>query len=58
MNNNSEKIKKTLKYTCNEYREEMILASLRQRLSNKSLSPDEMQALINEIEKIESEMGF
>lgn len=54
----SEKVKKTLKYTCNEYREEMILVSLRQRLSNQNLSEDERDALVSEIQKIEKEMGF
>ncbi len=47
-----------LKYTCNEYREEMILVSLRQRLLNESLSQEERQTLINQIDKIEKEMGF
>ncbi|MGD9730790.1 MAG: hypothetical protein AB7U45_01305 [Desulfamplus sp.] len=56
--NSSENIKKTFKYTCNEYREEMILASLRQRLSNQNLSEAERAALISEIQKIEKEMGF
>ncbi|MBF0468866.1 MAG: hypothetical protein HQK61_08280 [Desulfamplus sp.] len=47
-----------IRYTCNEYREEMILAALRQRLANEQLTLDERQTLIKEIEKIENEMGF
>jgi len=56
--NNSETIKNKTRYTCNEYREEMILASLRQRLANADLSEDDRQTLIQEVEKIEKEMGF
>ncbi|MBF0232039.1 MAG: hypothetical protein HQK62_01750 [Desulfamplus sp.] len=51
-------MKEKAKYTCNEYREEMILAALRQRLANADLSLEEKKALIKEIEKIEKEMGF
>ncbi len=58
MNNISNKIKKNLQYTCNEYREEMILASLKQRLSNSELSEDDKRALIREIENMEKEMGL
>ncbi|MBF0203153.1 MAG: hypothetical protein HQK67_02325 [Desulfamplus sp.] len=62
--NSSDDIKKTsskqksIKYTCNEYREEMILVSLRQRLATEKLSSDEKDKLIEEIEKIEKSMGF
>jgi len=55
---NSASVKSKTQYTCNEYREEMILASLRQRLANAELSHDEKLALMKEIEKIEKEMGF
>lgn len=54
----SDRMQDKTRYTCNQYREEMILASLRQRLSNANLVQDEKQALIREIEKIEKEMGF
>lgn len=55
---NSASVKNKTRYTCNEYREEMILASLRQRLANAELSHDERLALMREVEKIEKEMGF
>lgn len=51
-------IKERAKYTCNEYREEMILASLRQRLATAEFSSDEKDELIKEIERIEKDMGF
>ena len=54
----SDRMQDKIRYTCNQYREEMILASLRQRLGNANLVQDEKQALIREIEKIEKEMGF
>ncbi|MBF0376990.1 MAG: hypothetical protein HQK72_05860 [Desulfamplus sp.] len=58
MTNNLPDSNNKLKYTCNEYREEMILASLRQRLANAELTEEQKHILINEIEKIEKEMGF
>lgn len=54
----ADQTKKKVKYTCNEYREEMILAGLRQRLATAQLSSDERAELIKEIEKIEEKMGF
>ncbi|MBF0572585.1 MAG: hypothetical protein HQK69_02320 [Desulfamplus sp.] len=58
MKNNLPNSNDKLKYTCNEYREEMILASLRQRLTNSELTEEQRYILIKEIEKIEKEMGF
>lgn len=54
----TDQTKKKVRYTCNEYREEMILAGLRQRLATAQLSSDEREKLIKEIEKIEEKMGF
>lgn len=43
-----------MKYTCAEYRTEMILLSLRQRLQNEDLNEDERNDIISQIEKFES----
>ncbi|MFO8112431.1 MAG: hypothetical protein R6T92_07985 [Desulfosalsimonadaceae bacterium] len=45
-------------YTCNEYRIEMILLSLAQRLNKPGLSEAEKQALTAEIKKVKAEMGM
>jgi hypothetical protein len=52
---NSDSIKK---YTCNEYREEMILLGLQTRLSSQNLSREEKKNLIKEIARIEKKMGI
>jgi len=46
------------KYTCNEYREEMILLGLQKRLSSKGLTPREKENLLKEIAKVEKQMGI
>jgi len=46
------------KYTCNEYREEMILAALQRQLANPNLSPEIKRQLITDIEKLEIAMGL
>jgi len=46
------------RYTCDEYREEMILISLKNRLTRPGLSDEEKQVLKVEIRKLESEMGL
>ena len=46
------------KYTCNEYRQEMILAGLQQRLATADLTSEEKKQLIMEIEKLEIAMGL
>ena len=46
------------RYTCNEYREEMILLGLQKRLSSPDLSDKERQALLKEIAKVEKQMGL
>lgn len=45
-------------YTCNEYREEMILVALHKRLQQEGLTAKEEWAIKKEIEKIEEEMGL
>ncbi len=46
------------RYTCLEYREEMILLGLQKRLSSKNLTPEEKESLLKEIQKVEEEMGI
>ena len=46
------------KYTCSEYRAEMILLGLTRRLNQEDLPPGEKQALIEEIDKLKSAMGM
>ena len=45
-------------YTCNEYREEMILLSLHRQLAAADLSPEKKEALLKEINNIEILMGL
>jgi len=45
-------------YTCNEYREEMILLGLQKRLSLEGLTPEEKESLLKEIAKVEKQMGI
>ena len=45
-------------YTCNEYREEMILLGLQKRLSSKGLTSEEKESLLKEIAKVEKQMGL
>lgn len=47
-----------MKYTCTDYRTEMILLSLRRRLENKDLSEAEKEDLLLKIKKIEAGMGL
>lgn len=53
-----EKNEKSGKYTCNEYREEMILAGLQRRLQREDLSDAERKTLEGEIEELERKMGL
>jgi hypothetical protein len=46
------------KYTCNEYRQEMILASLLKQLTRTDLSQEERRQLEKEILKKEKEIGL
>ena len=45
-----------MKYTCSDYRTEMILVSLRQRLEQEDLNEAEKKDIILQIEKIEEAM--
>jgi hypothetical protein len=45
-------------YTCNEYRIEMILLGLNNRLNQENLSQEERQKIEEEIARIESDMGM
>lgn len=46
------------KYTCVEYRTEMRLLGLKKRLNASNLSDEEKQQIIEEIQKLESEMDM
>jgi hypothetical protein len=45
-----------VKYTCTDYRVEMILVSLRQRLRNEDLNESERKDILSQIEKLEATM--
>jgi hypothetical protein len=45
-----------MKYTCTDYRTEMILVSLKQRLKQEDLNEAEKNDIILQIEKIEAAM--
>jgi hypothetical protein len=45
-----------MKYTCAEYRIEMILVSLRQRLRHKDLDEADRKDILSQIEKLEAAM--
>ena len=45
-------------YTCNEYREEMILLGLKRQLENKALSSEERKKLLEAIREIEKKMDM
>jgi hypothetical protein len=45
-------------YTCRDYREEMMLLGLKNRLKDSELSDEERRAIIDEIRKLESAMGL
>jgi len=46
------------RYTCNEYREEMILAALQRSLQRPDLSTEERHQIEEEIERLEKSMGL
>lgn len=45
-------------YTCNEYRQEMILLALRNRLQQPDLTDAEKAGLTCEIARLEKEIGL
>ena len=48
----------TSSYTCNEYREEMMLLGLKKRLSLGNLTKEEEQAIEADIKRLEALMGM
>jgi len=46
------------KYTCTEYREEMILLGLQRQLAAPDLLPERKEALLKEIARVEALMGL
>lgn len=46
------------RYTCNEYRQEMILVGLKKRLQHDKLSEEERSDLIEKIHQLEMEMDM
>jgi len=46
------------KYTCNEYREEMILLGLKNKLTSADLTQEEKEKLIKEIQEITKKMDM
>jgi len=46
------------RYTCNEYREEMILAALQRSLQRSDLSQEERKRIEKEIQTLEKSMGM
>ena len=52
------KQKQTSNYTCNDYREEMILLGLQRQLAKPGLTPEERERLLKEIARVEKQMGL
>jgi hypothetical protein len=46
------------RYTCNDYRQEMMLAGLRKQLANANLDESEKKQLEEQIRQLEAEMGL
>jgi hypothetical protein len=47
-----------MKYTCADYRVEMILLNLKRRLRHEGLSEEEKDDILLKIKKIEAKMGL
>ena len=45
-------------YTCNDYRQEMILVGLKKQLADPGLSEEAIRWLREQIQRIEEEMGL
>ena len=45
-----------VRYTCREYREEMVLLSLRRRLEQEELTEEERRMLRDRLTRLEAEM--
>jgi hypothetical protein len=50
--------KPAARYTCSEYREEMILLALRQKLADPDLHEKEKIRLKEEVAELEKKIGF
>ena len=48
----------TSTYTCNDYREEMILLGLNKQLARPDLTAEEREHLLREIARVEKQMGL
>ncbi len=46
------------RYTCREYRQEMVLLGLRRSLERQDLSEEEKQALRTRLQELEAEMDM
>jgi hypothetical protein len=53
-----EKTETPNRYTCNEYREEMLLLSLRRQLAAPGLDRAQRETLLKEIARVEKQMGL
>lgn len=51
-------MKKDMVYSCNAYRQEMILMGLRKRLERKDLTEKERNEIKKEMEELEACMGL
>lgn len=51
-------MKKSMEYTCVDYRAEMILLGLKRRLHLEELSEEEREEIILQIEKFEAKAGL
>ena len=49
---------KTANYTCNDYREEMILLGLQKQLTKPDLTPEEKERIETQIREVEKQMGM
>jgi hypothetical protein len=49
---------KTRRYTCKDYREEMVLAGLRKQLADPDLEEAEKIRLQEQIQQLETDMGL
>ncbi len=48
----------TSNYTCNDYREEMILLGLQKQLAKPDLPPEEKEIILRQIAVVEKQMGL
>jgi hypothetical protein len=53
-----DRTKTSRNYTCNEYREEMILLGLRRQLQQPGLTDDERKRLEEEVSRLERLIGM